>query len=204
MYRVLAVLASLFLLAACAATELHNEPQNLGAFKLRVGHIYTDKALQWPLSRNAEASEWNQPLEQALETRLRRYQGAQEYDVAITLEGFMLAPPGIPVLVSPKSVAVVNVFVYDVANKKYLARKEQMEVFEDTTGESAILGSGHSRTKEEQIAGLSLNIVDKVESWMAEQHQAEGWFDLKPRPGVESAPVPADPAATEDLQSQDG
>ena len=156
---------------------------------MRVGHTYTDKALQWPLSRNAEGSDWNADLQAALDGRLRRYDGAQEYDVAITLEGFMLAPPGVPIVLSPKSVAVVNVFVYDVAGQEYLAKKHQMEVFENTTGESAILGSGQSRTKEEQIAGLSLNIVDAVEEWIAEQHLENGWFDLR------SENVELDPAA---------
>ena len=189
MIRLTAFLASLTLLVACGETQMNEAPEDLGAFKMRVGHIYTDKALQWPLSRNAEGSDWNADLQAALDGRLRRYDGAQEYDVAITLEGFMLAPPGVPIVLSPKSVAVVNVFVYDVAGQEYLAKKHQMEVFENTTGESAILGSGHSRTKEEQIAGLSLNIVDAVEEWIAEQHLENGWFDLR------SENVELDPAA---------
>ncbi|KIC34983.1 hypothetical protein [Leisingera sp. ANG-M7] len=185
MIRISAALAALALLTACGETQLNEAPEDLGAFQARVTHVYTEKALQWPLSRNAEHSEWTAPIENALNTRLRRYQGAQEYDVAVTLEGFMLAPPGVPVLFSPKSAVVVNVFVYDVAEKKFLAKKHQMEIFESTTGESAVLGSGHARTKEEQIQGLAINIADKVEEWMAEQHEKEGWF--APRAAAESA-----------------
>lgn len=180
MFRILTTLMVALFLAACGETQLNEAPEDMGAFRARVVHVFTDKALKWPLSRDAEASEWNASMERAMETRLRRYDGAQEYDVAVSLEGFLLAPPGIPVLVNPKSVAVVNVFVYDVARKEYLARKVQMEVYEDTTGQSAILGSGHSRTKEEQIAGLSLNIADKIEEWMAEEHKENGWFDKRP------------------------
>ncbi|KAE9628901.1 hypothetical protein FEE96_14820 [Parasedimentitalea maritima] len=189
MIRLIAFLASLSLLTACGETLMDEAQEDLGTFKMRVGYIYTDKALQWPLSRNAEASDWNADLQNALDTRLRRYEGTQEYDVAITLEGFMLAPPGVPIVLNPKSVAVVNVFVYDVAGQEYLAKKHQMEIFESTTGESVILGSGHTRTKEEQIAGLSLNIVDAVEEWIAEQHLESGWFDER----VEN--VEEDPAA---------
>ncbi|OED48375.1 hypothetical protein AB838_10610 [Rhodobacteraceae bacterium (ex Bugula neritina AB1)] len=184
MIRVLSMLAALALLTACGETQLNEAPEDLGAFQARVTHVYTEKALQWPLSRNAEHSEWTAPIEDALNTRLRRYSGAQEYDVAVTLEGFMLAPPGVPVLFSPKSAVVVNVFVYDVAEKKFLAKKHQMEIFESTTGESALLGSGHARTKQEQIQGLAINIADKVEEWMAEQHKAEGWF--APRAAAET------------------
>ncbi|AHC99452.1 hypothetical protein [Leisingera methylohalidivorans] len=180
MIRILSILAALGMLAACGETRLDEAPEDLGAFQARVTHVYTEKALQWPLSRNADHSEWDAAIKNALETRLRRYQGAQEYDVAVTLEGFMLAPPGVPVLFSPKSAVVVNVFVYDVAEKKFLAKKHQMEIFESTTGESALLGSGHARTKEQQIQGLAVNIADKVEEWMADQHKEEGWFAPRP------------------------
>ncbi len=176
MARLLSVFAALVLLGACGATQVDETPENLGAFKARVLHVFTDKALQWPLSRDAAASEWAEPMERAMNARLGRYQGKQEYDVAVTLEGFMLAPPGVPILFSPKSIAVVNVFVYDVTGKTFLAEKVQMKIFEDTTGESALVGSGHSRTKAEQIDGLALNIADKVEEYIAEKHLEEGWF----------------------------
>ncbi len=176
MIRLLAFLGLFALLSACGETQMNEPPEDLGAFRVRVAHVYTEKALQWPMSRSAEQAEWLAPMKNALEARLRRYDGSQEYDVAVTLEGFMLAPPGVPILFSPKSVAVVNVFVYDVAKEEFLANKHQMEIFEDTTGKSALVGSGHSRTKEQQIAGLSLNIADAVEEWMAEQHKLHGWF----------------------------
>lgn len=177
MIRILALLASLVVLAACETTTLDEPPEDLGDFNMRVGFVYTDKALQWPLSRSAEPSEWNEPIERALEARLGRYDGSGKYDVAITLEGFLLATGGIPVLVNPKSAAVVNVFVYDVSSKTYLVRKHQMKIFEDTTGESAIIGSGYSRTKAEQIDGLALKIVDGLEEYIAEQHAEHGWFE---------------------------
>jgi len=176
MKRIFALLTSLVLLSACGETQLNEAPEDLGDFSMRVSFVYTDKARQWPLSRDAEPSEWNAPIEKALEARLGRYEGAGQYDVAITLEGYLLATGGIPVLVNPKSAAVVNVFVYDVSTKSYLIKKHQMEIFESTTGESAILGSGYSRTKEEQIDGLALNIVDALEEYMAEQHKEHGWF----------------------------
>ena len=188
MTRLFALFASLLLLVSCSETQLDEAPEDLGNFNMRVGFVYTDKALQWPLSRDAEPSEWNEPIERALEARLGRYQGNGKYDVAITLEGFLLATGGIPVLVNPKSAAVVNVFVYNVETQTYLARKHQMEIFEDTTGESALIGSGFSRTKQEQIDGLALKIVDGLEEYMAAQHAEHGWFN-----GTEAATV-----ATED------
>ena len=143
MIRILALLASMVLLAACEETQLNEAKEDLGDFNMRVSFVYTDKALQWPLSRAAETSEWNEPIERALEARLGRYNGSG---------------------------------IYDVNTKTYLLKEHQMKIFEDTTGESAIIGSGYSRTKAEQIDGLALKIVDGLEEYMAEQHAEKGWF----------------------------
>ena len=200
MFRILALLASMVLLAACEETQLNEAKEDLGDFNMRVSFVYTDKALQWPLSRAAEPSEWNEPIERALEARLGRYSGSGKYDVAITLEGFLLATGGIPVLVNPKSAAVVNVFVYDVTTKTYLLKEHQMKIFEDTTGESAIIGSGYSRTKTEQIDGLALKIVDGLEEYMAKQRVEKGWFggDSAAEENTDSVAVPDQVEATPD------
>lgn len=202
MKHLLTTLPLLTLLVACGETRLDEAPEDLGAFEARVTHVYTEKALQWPLSRNADHSEWTAPIENALNARLRRYKGTQQYDVAVTLEGFMLAPPGVPVLFSPKSAVVVNVFVYDVENKTYLAKKHQMEIFESTTGQSALVGSGHARSKEEQIQGLAVNIADKVEEWMAEQHREQGWFALRDAAEATPAQTPVSNATEPALASE--
>lgn len=194
MTRIIALFTALCLLAACGETRLDEPPEDLGAFQARVVHVYTEKALQWPMSRSAEHSEWTAPIKSALDTRLRRYEGSQQYDVAVTLEGFMLAPAGVPVLFTPKSVVVVNVFVYDVEQEKFLAKKHQMEIFESTTGESALVGSGHARSKQQQIQGLAVNIADKVEEWIAEQHRKEGWFAPRGAPAAAADPAAPPPA----------
>ena len=175
-----AVLASVMLvLTGCAETQIDEAPESLGEFKLRVNYAFADKAVQGPVSRDATPAEWTAAIEQAVDQRLARYQGTQEYDIGISLEGFMLAPPGVPILMNPRSTAIVRVNLYDVERKEFLAKAHQMQVFEDTSGESALVGSGHARTREEQLAGLALNVADKVEEWMAEQHSVEGWFDLR-------------------------
>ena len=191
MFRTFAALALLTLTVACGETQMNEAREDLGEFSARVTYVHTDKARQWPTSRDAEGSEWNAPLQNALDTRMRRYEGRQQYDVAVTLEGFLLAPAGIPLILSPKSVAVVNVFVYDVERTEFLAKEHQMEIFESTTGQSALLGSGNARSKEEQIQGLALNIVDKLEEYMAEQHKENGWFDLRNDASNTAAPEAA-------------
>ena len=179
------LLASMVALLGCAQTQMDEAPEDLAAFKLRVNYAFADKAVKGPVSREATPGEWTAAIENAVDIRLGRYEGTQEYDIGISLEGFMLAPPGVPILLSPRSTAIVLVNVYDVEKKEFLAKAHQIQVLEDTSGESAVIGSGYVRTKEEQMAGLSLNVADRVEEWLAEQHQAEGWFDPRPEPAVD-------------------
>ena len=92
----------------------------------------------------------------------------------------MLAPPGVPVIYNPKSIAIVLVNVYDVKKQEFLAKGKQFKVLEDTTGGSALKGSGHERTREEQMSGLALKVADRIEEWLAEEHKDNGWFDKHP------------------------
>ncbi|WP_298849635.1 hypothetical protein [uncultured Ruegeria sp.] len=180
MLRILTLITGLALMAACTQTQVYEPPESLGEFKLRVNYAFADKAVQGPVSRDATPDEWTKAIQNAVDIRLGRYEGAQEYDVGISLEGYMLAPPGIPVIYNPKSTAIVLVNVYDVKKKEFLAKGKQFQVLEDTTGGSALKGSGHERTKEEQMSGLALKVADRVEEWLAEEHDENGWFDKRP------------------------
>jgi len=182
-------ITGLSLISACTQTQVYEEPESLGEFKLRVNYAYAEKAKQGPVSRDATPEEWASAIEKGVDIRLDRYEGAQEYDIGISLEGYMLAPPGVPVIYNPKSTAIVLVNVYDVGKKEFLAKGKQFQVLEDTTGDSAIQGSGHTRTKQEQMDGLSLKIADRVEEWLAEEHEKNGWFDQRPEPAQASDPA---------------
>ncbi|WP_037311034.1 hypothetical protein [Ruegeria halocynthiae] len=180
MIRILTLISGLALMGACTQTQLYEEPENLGEFKLRVNYAFADKAVKGPVSRDATPEEWTAAIQNAVDIRLGRYEGAQDYDIGISLEGYMLAPPGVPVVFNPKSTAIVLVNVYDVNKKEFIAKGKQFQVLEDTTGGSALKGSGHARTREEQMSGLALKVADRVEEWLAEEHQDNGWFDRRP------------------------
>lgn len=196
MRKLLILIAGLATLGACTQTLVDEAPEDLGAFKLRVNYAFADKAVQGPVSRDATPQEWTEAIQKAVDIRLGRYQGTQEYDIGISLEGYMLAPPGIPVIYNPKSTAIVLVNVYDVSKKEFLAKGKQFQVLEDTTSDSAVVGSGNSRSKQEQMNGLALKVADRVEEWLAEEHKANGWFDTRPdliKP-LESGEVVQNPA----------
>lgn len=180
MIKKFALALSLAALAACTQTQVNEAPEQLGEFSLRINHAVTDKAVQGPVSRDATPQEWESAIKKGIDLRLGRYQGTQEYDIGVYLGAYMLAPPGVPVLYNPKSIAIVEVTLYDVGKEEILARQHRIQVLEDTTSESAVVGSGNSRDKAEQMAGLALKVADEIEEWLAEEHKKNGWFDLRP------------------------
>ncbi|WP_241481181.1 hypothetical protein [Ruegeria sp. ANG-S4] len=168
----------------------------MGEFRLVKIVSFADKAKKGPISRDATSQEWTDALEKAIDIRLGRYEGSQRYIIGISLEGYMLGPPGI-VVYNPRSAAIVLVNVYDYDTKEFLAKQKQFTVLEDTTKETALIGSGRVRTKEEQLNGLALKVADEIEEWLAEEHKDNGWFDRRPdlNQPLESGAVTQNPAS---------
>lgn len=181
-----AILVSLTLLAGCASQEAVEAPLvDLGAFKLGHNVVVASKMKKGPVSRDASEEEWKAALTSAIANRFSQYEGDQFYHLAVSVEGFMLAPPGVPLVYKPKSALIVNVTVWDDAKGRKLNEKvKQFTVFEDTSGESFLVGSGTVRSKEEQMDGLASNAVRQIEAWLVEQRGENGWFTRAEAPAV--------------------
>ena len=190
MIRIFAFLASIFMLAACTPATPNEPLEDLGAFSLGHNIVIASKMQEVPGSRDATQEEWTEVLTSEVDARFARYEGDQLYHFGISIEGFFLAPPGVPLVLSPKSVLAIRVTVWDdAAGEKLNSEAKTFTVFETTTADSFLVGSGHTRSKEEQLRGLARNAVGQIEEWMLEQHQANGWFDVPPQT------VEVDPAA---------
>ena len=179
MIRILAFVASLLVLVGCSdQNPVANQPLvPLGDFSLGTNYTFAGKAQKGPISRDATAEDWETGMEKAIADRLGRYTGDGVYHVGVSVEGYMLAPKGVPVIYSPKSALIINVRVWDGASGRKLNDEPvQMTIFEDTTDESFVLGSGRIRTQNQQIAGLSENAAERIENWLAKQHEINRWF----------------------------
>lgn len=178
MKRFLALLLGLAVLAGCSGgNDLNQRPVPLGNFALGHNIVVASKMQKGPVSRNATEEEWNTVLTKAIDDRFGRYDGDKLYHLGVSVEGYMLAPTGLPVVYKPKSALILNVTVWDdAAGKKYHDEPYQVTVFEDTDAESFVVGSGATRTKQEQMEGLSYNAVKSIETWLVEQHEKWGWF----------------------------
>lgn len=186
----------LLALGACAKNDLADPPVDLGDFVLGHNIVVADKMQKVPISREATVDEWEAAMKKAVADRFGRYEGKRIYNIGIAVDAYALAPPGIPVVLSPKSVLVITANVWDDAQRKQLnAEGKQMTIFESLDGEN-VVGSGLTKTREQQMAALSFNAVRAVERWFLEN---PAWFGLpaggKPAKGAAaSATQEAEPA----------
>lgn len=174
--RILAGLA-LFGLVACSSTgDLEEKPEPLGDFAFGHNIVVANNMVKGPVSRDAEQEEWVTALKQAIGTRFDRYEGDRLYHFGVSVQGFVLAKPGLPVVASPKSVLILNLDVWDDAKGvKMNAEPKQLTVLERMSGETFI-GSGLTQSKEVQMKNLSENAARLIKNYLERQHAEEGWF----------------------------
>jgi hypothetical protein len=177
MLRLVFGLMMMGLLAACAGNaDLDEAPVPLGDFRLEHNIVVASKAQRGPLSREATEEQLVETVKAAMAERFGRYNGASRYHFGISVEGYVLAQPGVPLVLSPKSALILNVTVWDdAAGKKLNDEPKQVTVLE-TFGTGTIVGSGYTLTAEEQLVQLSQNAAKAVERYLVKQQAEEGWF----------------------------
>ena len=178
MIRIVAVLLSVALLAACnGAADLAKAPVALGDFNLVHNIAVAPKAQKGPLSREVSKEQLTKALTDATAERFGRYNGSRDYHFGMSVEGYVLAQPGIPLVFAPKSILIINLTVWDDAkNKKLIDKPRQITVFE-SFDQGPIVGSGYTKSAEEQLKNLSQNAAKSIENYLVKQNKAEGWFD---------------------------
>ncbi|WP_149866520.1 hypothetical protein [Tropicimonas marinistellae] len=177
--RRLFTLSAAALLAGCANTSdmagmAERDP--LGAFKLGHVVVVADNVQRVQPSRDVSIDEWESAMKSALEQRFSGYPGDQFYHIAVAVLGYSVAVPGVPVVMAPKSVMVIEASIWDdAAGGKINAEPRQFTIFE-SVDENFVVGSGLTKSKSEQVANLSANAAYQIEQWMREN---EGWFERK-------------------------
>lgn len=177
--RLSALLLVVGLLSACAGKDVVEAPVALGNFKLGFNIVVADNPQKVPISREADPKDWDRSLTAALQNRLGRYDGDKFYNLGVSVDAYALAPPGIPLVLSPKSALVVTATLWDDAKGEKVNEKgEQFTVFEGLDGET-MFGSGLTRTADQQMEKLSFNAAKRIERWLADHPE---WFGLPPKP----------------------
>ena len=178
-------LAIFLILAACGKSDLAEPPVPLGDFRLGLNIAVADNVQMVPISRKVTPDQWETAMKKAVADRFGRYQGTKLYNIGISIDAYALAPPGIPVVAAPKSVLVVTANIWDDAIAKQLNTEgKQFTVFESLSGET-VIGTGLTRTKQQQMDALAYNAAKKVENWLVEN---PAWFGIAVPPPPPGAP----------------
>lgn len=175
----IAAAALLLGLAACGGVrdDLTKTPDPIGHFLLGYNIVVAENPQKGPVSRDATPDEWIAAVEKAVDDRFKRYDGDQYYHIAVAVEGYILARAGIPLIYSPKSVLIFTVTFYnDAEQKKINDEPIQLTVFEPCCS-VPLLGTGMTRTREEQMEGLAFNAARAIERTMREHAD---WFGGTP------------------------
>jgi len=172
----LAILGFVFLLGACASTDpLEEDLPDMGDFRLAYNIVVAENMQQVPPSRNATPEEWIEVLTAEIDRRFGAYDGDRLYHIAINIDAYSLAIPGIPIVLSPKSVLVISANVWDdELQAKLHEEPRQMIIFEGASAQS-IIGSGLTQSREEQMQVLARNAARRVQLWMLENPE---WFSI--------------------------
>lgn len=177
MTRLAAIGLCLFLAACAAPDPLEEELPDMGDFRLAFNIVVADNMQQVPPSRRATPEEWEEAMTAEIDRRFGSYEGDRLYHIAINIDGYSLAPPGIPVVLAPKSILVISANVWDdELQAKLHEEPNQITVFEGASAAS-VIGSGLVRSREEQMQILARNAARRVQLWMLENPE---WFNLDP------------------------
>lgn len=177
MLRKFALVMAVLGLAACTnPNDLDEELADLGDFHLGHNVVVAPNLTKGPASRTATEEEWVEAMKAAIDERFSRYDGSRLYHLGVSVEGYVLAIPGVPLVASPKSALILHVTVWDDAEQKKLNEEPyQVTVVESISGKT-VLGSGLTQSKQIQLKNLSRNAAKLIENWMVQQNFEHHWF----------------------------
>lgn len=195
--RVALCLVAALALAGCAGRDLSQPAPQFGDMALGYAIVVAKNAQPVGPSRKASAEEWEAAIRDAVQARVGRQQGEKLYHLGIGVDGYALAVPGIPVVLSPKSALVASVTLWDdAAQVKVNAEPRRFTVLEALSPET-VISSGLTQSRETQVANLSAALARAIEGWLAENPD---WFTPEAAAGrAFRAQALADPAAAAGL-----
>tara|TARA_B110000483_G_C18202740_1_gene546025 strand:- start:698 stop:1249 length:552 start_codon:yes stop_codon:yes gene_type:complete len=165
----------LFLLcSACSISNYSKEIPtipNIGNFKL--GHLVVkaENAQKGFFSRKASKQTLEKTLKEKLSKLLINQNGDHFFHISAIISGYVLAQPGIPVLLSPKSVLIIDVFIFDdQTQQKVFEKPRRFAIFESFSTDT-IIGTGLTLTAEQQLDDLTTIAVNKIGNWLIDNKE---------------------------------
>lgn len=114
MWKIIVGFLALLAVAGCRGTTAEMTPRSPAFSSFDLGHnvVIGTIAKKRPLSRDTTAKEWVDSLSAAIDAQIRRYDTRGLYHLGVSVDQFVLAAPGVPLVLSPKSILQVSVNVW--------------------------------------------------------------------------------------------
>ena len=151
-------------------TEIPTIP-NIGNFKL--GHLVVkaENTQKGFFSRNVSEEILEKTLKEKLSKLLNNQNGDHFFHISAVISGYVLAKSGIPVLLSPKSVLIIDVFIFDdQTQQKVFENPRRFSIFESFSSDT-IIGTGLTLTAEQQLDDLTTIAVNKIGDWLIDNKE---------------------------------
>lgn len=174
----IALLALVTLVSCGDGRDLDEPPAPLGDFKLGHSIVIAPNLVKGPLSREGTKEQWIEAMDKALEDRFRRYDGEDKklYHFGVSVEGYVLAQVGVPLVLQPKSVLIFRVTVWDDAKGIKLNEEPHEITVLEAISANTVAGSGLTQTAEEQMQNLVIKGAKQLEVWLGVQQKRYDWF----------------------------
>ena len=173
--RVSSIILVAILLVACSPEEIPiKEP--IGDFRL--GHVVVSakdaQTTEW--SRKATEEQLVESVKSSVGDRFGVLRGRSFYHVAISVDAYLLPPPGVPVVASPKAGVHVTVQIWDDRTQTILNEEPKAITVTESGNVDTLVGSGYSQTAEVQLERATDAMAFKIEEWLRSEES--------PLPGV--------------------
>lgn len=165
--KVILVAIACTVLASCDPPEqLSESPEPIADFRLGFVKVSATNTQSPEISREVDETIVEEKIIEAIRERLGRYKGDRWYHITVSVEGILLAPPGFPVVVSPRSVMIIKVVVWDDEAGQPLNSVAKAFPISEPFSFSTLIGSGFTRDKDEQARILARQAASVIEIWL--------------------------------------
>ena len=167
----------LLFLVACSSPTQDFQTKLVPIGNFRLGQIVPRADAQLtkgPLSRTASHEEWVAAVNGAFKDRFSRFDGGSYYHLGITVNGYILSKPGIPLIAAPKSILIFRVIAIEDHTGKVLTQKPHQITVVEQLNVGSLIGSGYTRSREQQINDLAQQAALSTEAWLRQQSWFEG------------------------------
>lgn len=195
MRRLLLLIPVLFGLSACSGQNLASDVEPIGNAQFGYSIVVGKDMEKGPLSRDGDSEKITADLKQALSAHFQRFDGDRLYHMATIIDGYILARPGIPLVLSQKSALFLKVTIWDDANGIPIHDEPKEFMVLEGFSPQTIIGSGLTQTADQQLAELVANAGFEIEHWLRTQEKEQGWFTPEFTAKIEARKAALDAAA---------